>query len=481
MSDESTFCSNKTKLAPRSSLQFKVGPQFIPTVVKNPIFTSNNKELIPIITPRIDRGFEKIGDEWIGYKRNYFTLVCAFHFQNQTYQNFFSDNYHVIDKGKSVQIKYFALRLISKSADDNSLVSLVQHTAKRDRGPQNSPSDFAAIPSDLPNHEVIRNSANVRNSNKIAKLDQLFYFDNSISNYPALKSYPIDSKITKVARYERIQFSSSINYKKPSSNNKKFKLSVELIGNIGDSNFITLAYTETPPLIVRGRSPSNYESPVDIKTPPNIHQEILDSASCSIEELPLPPKTKKKLKKESLSLNDEDTYEILLNANKQLDGLTQIIATSTPTLNKKKSSSSSSNFNNGNDLLKNSIMRKIKKPKIIQLVDSPTVKNNKVEFPSPSDFELDNFDFDSSIGDVELIDSRAKKTLLKINSFKKENLSTIEHENDHDLELLKIKSRVEIIQNDSDHLIEYFSRIQHSNPSEILSNDFDDGPSFIVY
>jgi meiosis-specific transcription factor NDT80 len=540
---------SKPKLAPRSSLQFKVGPQFIPTVSNLSIISSRGKNLTPVVTPRIDRGFERLNGEWIGYKRNYFTLVCSFHFENHDFSQFVDDAYFAVNliTGERTEIKYFALRLISKCAEDGSDVALVQHTAKRDLGPQVSPPIFPAVPSVLPDHEVIRNAANVRNANKIAKLDQIFFCDKDMVSFrqfggQGLRYYP-DDKIAKVARYERIQFSSSINHKKPSSNSKRFKLYAELVGNTGGPEFISLAYTETPPLIIRGRSPSNYnhqetsKASRKVDTSSNMSEKASskDSKSLTMKSRKdkAPKVSKLKLKLSNVvattsqeaedssnvgpsfldkSLDDQITYEILLKANKQMDEMSSpmpnspshMLATSTPTGKLMKP-------RKPKGLLRDALLKKLKKPRRrgekSGVTESPSVKNNakterkytgpkltkknatdlkkliidqKVHFPLPSDFELDNFDFDSSIGDIELIDYKARKSLSLTHSFRNENLKETDLADSHDMELLLMRSRVEDIRLNESELADYFSRIHQSHPSEMLSTDFDDGPSFMI-
>lgn len=259
-----TTSTMKKKLAPRSSLQFKVGPGFSPTITELPIYDNEGELVSPVLCPRIDRGFDRIDNEWIGYKRNYFTLVSTFYLKDTSFQKFASNKYYTLNsKGTKLNIKYFGIRLVARCAEDKSSVSLVQHTAKRDRGPQISPPIHPTVPSELPDHYIIKQAANVRNTSKIARFNSVFYFDknNHDSNHfniDGLVNYP-SNKILKVARYERIQFASSITQKKYHLNYRHFKLYVELVGFIGDDDEpITLAYTETPPLIIRGRSPSNY-------------------------------------------------------------------------------------------------------------------------------------------------------------------------------------------------------------------------------
>ncbi|KAH3676166.1 hypothetical protein WICMUC_002188 [Wickerhamomyces mucosus] len=361
--------SLKRKIAPRSSLQFKVGPQFSPTVFTQKIIDSMGREVLPVLCPRIDRGFELIDNEWIGYKRNYFTLVSSFYFENLSFEEFSKEDYYLFNPSinQLIRVKYFAIKLVSKCADNDILthINLIQHTAKRDKGPQFQPPTHPVVPSELPDHDIIRESANVRNIGKIHKLDSIFYFDREEKsdfnlNIRGLRDYPHD-KIFKVARYERVQFASSINYKKPSLNNKRFKLFVELVGFTENDEYISLAYTETPPLIVRGRSPSNYihsqpnskvqtqrsakrskrismsqtpnknDDRGDIESKTEVSEVIpiapeLDPSLCGLEKTNIDNHVEDDKASElkttfppGFSFDDVDTYEILLSANKQLD------------------------------------------------------------------------------------------------------------------------------------------------------------------
>ena len=257
-------CNKKKKVAPRSGLQFKVGPDFERTVSHKPIYVDSVcEEVIPLLQARIDRGFEFCNGEWIGYKRNYFTLVACFNFENFSPATFFGDKFYTFDEEDEKRyIKCFAIRLVSTCPEDNSEVSLVQHTAKRDRGPQYQPPAYPSVPGYLPSHSVIKQTSNIRNCDKIDQYNKIFFVDHSqlenISENSILNSYP-EGKIATVARYERIQFSTSINYRKPTTVNRHFILKVELLGVLDDGKHNVMASCETQPLVVRGRSPSNYQ------------------------------------------------------------------------------------------------------------------------------------------------------------------------------------------------------------------------------
>lgn len=67
------------KVAPRSRQQFKVGPPFVTTLAHTSIYRgTTNSVVIPRIHARIDKGFDCIEGDWVGYKRNYFSLVATF-------------------------------------------------------------------------------------------------------------------------------------------------------------------------------------------------------------------------------------------------------------------------------------------------------------------------------------------------------------------------------------------------------------------
>ncbi|CCH60545.1 hypothetical protein TBLA_0D00350 [Henningerozyma blattae CBS 6284] len=291
------FDKRKLKVAPRSTLQFKVGPHFEKArQLYSVIELNTGKKLNITLCPRIDRGFDFIENEWVGYKRNYFTLVSTFETPDFNLDQFLASSFGIIPRNKnktnigdiSVElqpIKYFAIKIQARSAEDNSKIELIQHTAKRDKGPHFKPPVFPLIPGPLPQHQIIREASNVRNLAKMKKYDSTFHFHrdkvpNFFSKDSIINTYPEDC-IRKVARYERVQFASSMNIKNPLQRNKYFKLHV-ILGAIIDVQtgddledcsfqseinsedtmykevFIPIQEMRTPSLIIRGRSPSNY-------------------------------------------------------------------------------------------------------------------------------------------------------------------------------------------------------------------------------
>lgn len=255
---------SKSKAAPRSSSQFKVGPSFQNLELENKIYTSSGKQISPVVCARIDRGFEVIGNEWVGYKRNYFTLVASFNLQDHSFEKFLKDSYTVTSKSEAGKqpVKYFTLKVVSRCLEDNLPIALVQHTAKRESGPQGPPPVYPAIPGAIPSHDTIRSASNIRNKEKIASLNNMLFYtlaNHKDSNSRALSSYPPLAQIARVARYERLQFSSSINFRKPLLTTKHFVLTVQLHAVTDDNREIIVGSCETVPLVIRGRSPATYK------------------------------------------------------------------------------------------------------------------------------------------------------------------------------------------------------------------------------
>ena len=117
----SHFDKRKVRIAPRSTLQFKIGPGFTPVVPNHKILNDFGQIQEIKLEPRIDRGFDFIDDDWIGYKRNYFTVVTSFDTPGTDHIEFMKQAYH-LDNG--VEIKYFATKLAAKCLEDDKLINL---------------------------------------------------------------------------------------------------------------------------------------------------------------------------------------------------------------------------------------------------------------------------------------------------------------------------------------------------------------------
>lgn len=285
---------SRKKIPPRSKLQFKVGPPLEHHRTSPYIVTaSNGKPVCFNLEARIDRGFDLISEQWVGYKRNYFNLVVAFQTNCHRINKFVEDTYTLNlrhgNKSHSLNISQFGVKLVSKVYQHEDEVGLVQHTAKRDKGPHGKPKFIPLVPSKLPDHESVKAITNLKRTKKGSSLERLFYYhsdnenikeDSSKSINQIINNYPCNH-ICKVARFERIQFASSSGMRNIDGTFKSFQLYVILGATIkapsklnlgklpfidlledsknGNSTyFIHLIQNTTPSLVIRGRSPSNY-------------------------------------------------------------------------------------------------------------------------------------------------------------------------------------------------------------------------------
>ncbi|CAI5755846.1 unnamed protein product [Candida verbasci] len=275
----------RSKIAPRSSLQFKIGPPFEQTIEISPIYIkSTNKQVHPIISARIDRGFDLINDQWVGYKRNYFSVVACFKFERYSLNTILQNNqfYIITSNENKHDIKKFHIRLISKCINDDSKVNIVQHTAKRDKGPIVSPPVMPVINGILPSHVEIRDCTNIRKNTKVQEFEQLFtlkYDSLSLSQDSILQNYSINCNFIKVAKYERLQFAANnpretdenlTNKRQAINEKKRFILQVQLLAELEvKGTYAIIAISNTPPLTIRGKSPSSYQLLANLKAEAN--------------------------------------------------------------------------------------------------------------------------------------------------------------------------------------------------------------------
>lgn len=265
----SELLNSKSKVAPRSGLQFKVGPPFQDTIQVSQLFIKeSHQKIVPVLNARIDRGFDLTNNEWVGYKRNYFSVVASFSFEEYEINKSIlpKNGFFIVSGEKEYQVKQFAIRLVSKSVQDNTEISLIQHTAKRDRGPISEPPIVPVITGSIPSHIVVKEGSNIRKISKIRQFDSLFFQDYKtlpiLQSGSILNNYDKNKDYVKVVKYERIQFSSAINCKKQSITEKKrFILQIQLLAALsGENTYAIIAISNTPSLIIRGRSPSSYNS-----------------------------------------------------------------------------------------------------------------------------------------------------------------------------------------------------------------------------
>ena len=101
--------------------------------------------------PKVDRGFFKPGTDWACYRRNYFQISSSFTVTNTPSPNQIQQtpasssaplSHHrfqlpcfVEDNGLLRTVTGFLINVMSRSDNGSREIDLIQHTAKRDKGP----------------------------------------------------------------------------------------------------------------------------------------------------------------------------------------------------------------------------------------------------------------------------------------------------------------------------------------------------------
>ncbi|ORX49248.1 hypothetical protein BCR36DRAFT_583851 [Piromyces finnis] len=208
------------------------GPPFSGTIQVLPIFNLDKSKSFKIdLQAKVDRGFFLNEGIWICYRRNYFQVKTFFnlieHRKNIPERNELPHSINNIyvelpDRGISKVINFYVgiEAIITRC---NGKVEIVQHTAKRDKASQKSPGL------------------------------RLIYPGGDLSSY----NHSLEQNT--IVLYERLQF------RKATSNNGKratsqqfYSVVVKLYGQLVDGENIPIAYIESSPIVVRGRSPGHY-------------------------------------------------------------------------------------------------------------------------------------------------------------------------------------------------------------------------------
>ena len=185
--------------------------------------------------------------------------------------------------GRQERVTGFKLTIGARVyGSDQKIIDLVQHTPKRDKGPQLKP----ALNLMFPGGDVDRHSHHDTG-------------DENDDNKPALSGNIPEGEIPRVVTYERIQFKqATANNGKRRAAQQYFSLIVEayavILGAQGPEE-IRVAVAKSNPVVVRGRSPGHYSdnllasSNSESKSRP---QELTTSSSFLKNEQPSPTSIK---------------------------------------------------------------------------------------------------------------------------------------------------------------------------------------------
>ncbi|KAF9923634.1 hypothetical protein FBU30_006357 [Linnemannia zychae] len=172
------------------------------------------------IAAKIDRGFFLASNDWTCYRRNYFQLSASFGIQGLD-SSIHSEVPCLLEKnGDLLTVRSFLVCIGAQIQNGEKVIELVQHTPKRDKGPQITPR---------PTHIRAGGDLNA----------------NSPGSY--------------VITFERVQFkTATANNGKRRAAQQYYQVHVDLFAELESGELILVAKTYSAPLVVRGRSPGHY-------------------------------------------------------------------------------------------------------------------------------------------------------------------------------------------------------------------------------
>jgi len=206
---------------------------------------NHSKSYAVVIDPKVDRGFFVAENNWTCYRRNYFQISSVFTcFDINTHEQVQLPCLVEVDK-KVLKVNSFSLGISSRVSSGDKKIDIIQHTPKRDKGPQV-----------IPKPKLIKVGGS---HNQFA----------SIGNEQSLVTF------------ERLQFkTATANNGKRRAAQQYYVLVLDIIANTEEGE-IKVASIESDNLVVRGRSPGHYN---DITLNTAIPQAVSMTSSASAAE-----------------------------------------------------------------------------------------------------------------------------------------------------------------------------------------------------
>ncbi|KAF2203826.1 p53-like transcription factor [Delitschia confertaspora ATCC 74209] len=217
----------------------------------------------PHIDAKIDKGFFVSSDAvWTCYRRNYFAVTVSFTLN----PHIANGRLYLNHAGKPEQIQAFAVQL-SAAVDGTGgkSIELIQHTPKRDKGPQMTLKKELLAPTppgkSHTDHSYSVNSFHTAPTLAGPNLPLQNDGDQNHQYSPASHSSNGHQR-----SFDRIQFkSATANNGKRRAQQQFYHLIVELYANIQsprdkEPNWVKIAARSSSPVVVRGRSPSHYQN-----------------------------------------------------------------------------------------------------------------------------------------------------------------------------------------------------------------------------
>lgn len=225
--------------------------------------TCEGTPVVPTLEAKIEKGFFYSNDRvWTCYRRNYFAVNVSYGLSP-----WMSNSRLYLDQGNGKpqeQIQSMAVSLAAAvDGSTGKTIELIQHTPKRDKGPQIAMKKELLAPTPPGKHDHGAYGINSYHSSSNVPGPQLPLQE---ASEPPQQYAPTSHGNNNFQhQFERIQFkSATANNGKRRAQQQYYHLIVELWANIqsprdSDAKWVKIAARSSHPVVVRGRSPSHYQ------------------------------------------------------------------------------------------------------------------------------------------------------------------------------------------------------------------------------
>lgn len=243
------------------------GPPLGETQQLQHLSSADGHPVRPEIHARVDKGFFLSDRDWTCYRRNYFSVICSYSLLPASLS--LPLYLRRTPSSQREHILSFAMCISAVvDAPGGKTVELVQHTPKRDKGPQHKPSKIKLSPQPAGGMYAGTSSSPViqqQGHPSQQGLDHEYTFPQQTQQ---------QQQHQHIAVFDRIQFkSATANNGKRRAAQQYYHLIVELYADVGssassapgqpgaaggDGGWVKIAQRISAPMVVRGRSPGHY-------------------------------------------------------------------------------------------------------------------------------------------------------------------------------------------------------------------------------
>ncbi|KAI9239907.1 MAG: hypothetical protein BYD32DRAFT_203538 [Podila humilis] len=207
-------------------------PYFFPATQHFNLFSLNQSMRYDLqVAAKIDRGFFLAANDWTCYRRNYFQISASFSIAGLD-PSVQSEVPCLLERDDELlQVHRFMVCIGAHIQHGEKVIELVQHTPKRDKGPQITPR-----PTPIRAGGDVNSNASASNSNVIT--------------------------------FERVQFkTATANNGKRRAAQQYYQVHVDLYAELDGGERVVVATAFSAPLVVRGRSPGHYADNEEAMSP----------------------------------------------------------------------------------------------------------------------------------------------------------------------------------------------------------------------